>query len=37
VPSQRDLRDGDRIQLGNIVLRFQTRSLSPRRPAIPSS
>ncbi len=37
VPSQRDLRDGDRIQLGNIVLRFQMRSFSPRRPATPLS
>ena len=26
VVSERDLCDGDRIQLGNIVLRFQTRA-----------
>jgi hypothetical protein len=26
VPTQRDLRDGDRIQLGNIVLRFHLRA-----------
>ena len=25
VPHYRDLRDGDRIQLGNILLRFQMR------------
>jgi hypothetical protein len=30
VSSERDLRDGDRIQLGNVVLRFQTRQT--RRP-----
>ena len=26
VPHTRDLRDGDRIQLGNVLLRFQTRA-----------
>ncbi|HLJ93188.1 MAG TPA: FHA domain-containing protein [Gemmataceae bacterium] len=36
VPSHRDLRDGDRIQLGNIVLRFQMRSPSLRHP-VPTS
>jgi hypothetical protein len=29
VSSQRDLQDGDRIQLGSIVLRFQMRSTRP--------
>jgi MFS family permease len=29
----RDLRDGDRIQLGNVVLRFQARAAANRRPA----
>jgi hypothetical protein len=33
VPSQGDLRDGDRIQLGNIVLRFQTRSPGAMAPS----
>jgi hypothetical protein len=28
----RDLHDGDRIQLGNVVLRFQTRAAQARRP-----
>jgi hypothetical protein len=31
VASQRDLRDGDRIQLGNIVLRFQLRAALSRQ------
>ena len=31
VSSERDLQDGDRIQLGNIVLRFQLRAAGPRR------
>jgi hypothetical protein len=26
VPQSRELRDGDRVQLGNVVLRFQTRA-----------
>jgi hypothetical protein len=30
VSSQQDLRDGDRIQLGNIVLRFQMRAARER-------
>jgi hypothetical protein len=30
VLSQRDLRDGDRIQLGNVVLRFQMRAARSR-------
>jgi hypothetical protein len=30
VSSQQDLRDGDRIQLGNIVLRFQMRAAKER-------
>jgi pSer/pThr/pTyr-binding forkhead associated (FHA) protein len=36
VSAQQDLRDGDRIQLGNIVLRFQMRSASSRHAVIPS-
>jgi hypothetical protein len=32
VPHTRDLRDGDRIQLGNVVLRFQMRAAQERRP-----
>jgi hypothetical protein len=32
VPHTRDLRDGDRIQLGNVLLRFQTRAALGRRP-----
>ncbi len=31
VPDRRDLRDGDRIQLGNIVLRFQARAARSRK------
>lgn len=31
VPLQRDLQDGDRIQLGNIVLRFQMRAALSRQ------
>jgi MFS family permease len=31
VPQTRELRDGDRIQLGNIVLRFQMREAQNRR------
>jgi hypothetical protein len=30
VPHTRDLRDGDRIQLGNVVLRFQLRAAQAR-------
>jgi Inner membrane component of T3SS, cytoplasmic domain/Transcription elongation factor, GreA/GreB, C-term len=30
VPQTRDLRDGDRIQLGNVLLRFQLRSASAK-------
>src|SRR5205823_524008 len=37
VPQSRELRDGDRVQLGNVVLRFQTRAAvnraRPKRPA----
>jgi hypothetical protein len=31
VPARRDLHDGDRIQLGNIVLRFQARAARNHR------
>src|SRR5437899_3763231 len=31
VPSFRELRDGDRIQLGNVVLRFQMRAAQNRK------
>jgi hypothetical protein len=31
VADRRDLRDGDRIQLGNVVLRFQLREAQKRR------
>jgi hypothetical protein len=31
VPQVMDLRDGDRIQLGNIILRFQMRAAQERR------
>jgi hypothetical protein len=31
VPTYRDLRDGDRIQLGNVVLRFQLHSAKVRQ------
>jgi hypothetical protein len=30
VPQLRDLRDGDRIQLGHVVLRFQLRAAKAR-------
>jgi hypothetical protein len=33
VPSTRELHDGDRIQLGNVVLRFQTRAAQNRQRA----
>ena len=32
VPHLRDLEDGDRIQLGNVVLRFQKRVAMQRKP-----
>ena len=35
VSSECDLRDGDRIQLGNIVLRFQMRAAKLREKAEP--
>jgi len=31
VPASRSLADGDRIQLGNVVLRFQLRAATMRR------
>lgn len=31
VPDRKELRDGDRIQLGNVLLRFQTRVAQKRR------
>jgi hypothetical protein len=31
VPDRRDLHDGDRIQLGNVVLRFQARAARARK------
>jgi hypothetical protein len=34
VPHTRDLRDGDRIQLGNVLLRFQTRAARGRKGAV---
>jgi hypothetical protein len=38
VPQSRELRDGDRVQLGNVVLRFQTRAAVNReRPKRPTS
>jgi hypothetical protein len=36
VPQARELRDGDRIQLGNIILRFQMREAQNRRRAVRS-
>jgi hypothetical protein len=32
VPDRRELRDGDRIQLGNVVLRFQTKAARTKNP-----
>jgi hypothetical protein len=32
VPGERELHDGDRIQLGNVVLRFQRRAAVLRKP-----
>jgi pSer/pThr/pTyr-binding forkhead associated (FHA) protein len=31
VADRRDLRDGDRIQLGNVVLRFQARAARSKK------
>jgi hypothetical protein len=36
VAGERELEDGDRIQLGNVVLRFQMRAAAPRKGPRPS-